>query len=72
MAGDTRSTAESNMVKLIGKPADLPLADLPTGRNVLQKILELRLTDSRIVYHIPIMELAWKVAKLIKWLKNVS
>ena len=71
MAGGTRSAAESNMFKLIGKPADLPLADLPTRRNVIQKMLELRLTDSRIVNHIPILELAWKVAKLIKakWLE---
>ena len=67
----TRGAGDSKLTKVIGKPADLPLADLPTRRNVLQKILEQRMIDSRYANHIPLMELALKVAKMIKakWLE---
>ena len=57
----TRS-AQPQLVNLVGPPEDLPLADLPTRRNVLQKMMQEKLNDPSLRYerHIPTMELAGK------------
>ena len=60
---NTRSAAQSHLADLVGSPEDLPLADLPTRRNVLQKMLLEKLRDPRDYRHIPIMEVAEKVGK---------
>ena len=57
----TRS-AQPQLVNLAGPPEDLPLADLPTRRNVPQKMMQEKLNDPSLRYerHIPTMELAGK------------
>ena len=66
----TRGAAHSHLTALIGKADDLPTADLPTRRNVLQALIKERLTDPRDIRNIPIMEMAGKVGRMVssKWL----
>ena len=64
MAGSsTRSSDQNHLTELVGSPADLPLSDLPTRRNILQKMLLERLQDPRDTRNIPNMEIAGKVAR---------
>ena len=67
----TRGAAHSHLTALIGKADDLPTADLPTRRNVLQALIKERLTDLRDIRNIPIMEMAGKVGRMVssKWLE---
>ena len=67
----TRCSSQSRLTALIGNAEELPVADLPTRRNILQKMILERMKDSRDVRHIPIMELAVKVEKALRaaWLK---
>ena len=71
MAGGTRASVSSHLSKMIGKPEDLPAADLPTKRNVLQQVLKLRLQDPRYSRSIPITELAGRVGKMVieSWMR---
>ena len=64
-ATNTRASAHTNMTDLIGSPEDLPLADLPTRRNVLQKMILEKVQDPRDYRHITNMELAIKVGKAV-------
>ena len=67
----TRSATSTSLAELVGGPGPLPVADLATRRNVLQQMLQVRLSDPRDPRHIPIMELANKVGKALvsSWLK---
>ena len=67
----TRGAAHSHLTALIGKADDLPTADLPTRRNVLQALIKERLTDTRDIRNIPIMEMAGKIGRTVssKWLE---
>ena len=71
MASGTRASTNSYLSKMIGRPEDLPAADLPTKRNVLQQVLKLRLQDPRYFRNIPIAELAGRVGKMVigSWMR---
>lgn len=62
--GGTRASAHSHLTNLIDKPNDLPLADLPTRRNILQKILEQKMVSPK--YKKPISIIAFEVGKMVK------
>ena len=47
----TRYSSQSRLTELIGTAAELPVADLPTRRNVLQKMILERMKDKRDVRH---------------------
>ena len=63
------------MTELVGSPEDLPLADLPTRRCILRKMLLEKMIESRegdrYYKHVTNMEVAEKVAKstLFLWKK---
>ena len=64
MAGrSTRSSDQNHLTELVGSPEDLPLSDLPTRRNILQKMLLQKLHDPRDSRNIPNMEIAGQVAR---------
>ena len=67
----TRS-AQPQLMNFVGPPEELPLADLPTRRNVLQKMMLDKLNDPRYEKQIPIIELARKTghAVLSLWTKQ--
>ena len=71
MAGGTRASASSRLVKLIGVPEDLPIADLPTNRNVLQQVHKLRVQDPRYFKTSPLVKLARTVGKMVveSWMR---
>ena len=50
----TRS-AQPQLMNFVGPPEELPLADLPTRRNVLQKMMLDKLNDPRYEKQIPII-----------------
>ena len=59
--------AQPQLVNFVGPPEDLPLADLSTRRNVLQKMMLEKLNDPSLRYerHIPTMELAGKTGRAV-------
>ena len=63
-AKSTRST-QPTLSDFVGTPEELPLADLPTRRNVLQKMMLEKLNDPRYERHIPTMELAGKTGRAV-------
>ena len=63
-AKSTRST-QPTFSDFVGTPEELPLADLPTRRNVLQKMMLEKLNDPRYERHIPTMELAGKTGRAV-------
>ncbi len=67
----TRSATKTHLADLVGKPQELPQADLPTKRGILQMMLLVRLEDPRDYRKVPIMELARKVGRAVSsiWLK---
>ena len=67
----TRSAVQTHLADLVGTPNELPLADLPTRRSILQKMLLVRMQDPRDYRNIPIMEVADKLGKAVTsiWLK---
>ena len=71
MASGTRARTSSSMRSLIGKPEQLPQADLPTRRNVLQRIVQVRLQDTKDKRHNPIACIASSVADEVRdhWLR---
>ena len=56
---------------MIGNPEELPMADLPTRRNVLLKMLLERMKDGRDLRNIPFMELTARVKKSLRaaWMR---
>ena len=71
MTSGTRARTSSSMRSLIGKPEQLPQADLPTRRNVLQRIMQVRLQDTKDKRHNPIACIASSVADEVRdiWLR---
>ena len=67
MSGGTRSSLTTKMTELVGSPEDLPMADLPTRRCILRKMLLEKMVESRegdrYFRHVTNMEVAGKVAK---------
>ena len=63
--GKSTRSAQPQLVNFVGTPEDLPLADLPTRRNVLQKMMLDKLNDPRDNRHIPTMELAAKTGRAV-------
>ena len=57
----TRASAHTHFVDLVGGPEELPLADLPTRRSVLRKMILEKVQDPRDIRNIPNMEVAVKV-----------
>ena len=58
----TRASAHTHLVGMVGGPEELPLADLPTRRSVLRKMILEKMQDpSRDIRNIPNMEVACKV-----------
>ena len=64
-AGKGTRSAQPQLGNFAGTPQDLPLADLPTRRNVLQKMMWEKLNDPRDHRNIPIMELAGKTGRAV-------
>ena len=64
-AGKGTRAAQPQLGNFVGTPQDLPLADLPTRRNVLQKMMWEKLNDPRDHRNIPIMELAGKTGRAV-------
>ena len=57
----TRASAQTPMVDMVGGSEELPLADLPTRRSVLRKMILEKGQDPRDIRNIPNMEVAVKV-----------
>ena len=57
----TRASAHTHLVDMVGGPEELPLADLPTRRSVLRKMILEKMQDPRDIRNIPNMEVAVKV-----------
>ena len=66
MASGTRAGTSSSMTSLIGKPEQLPQADLPTRRNVLQRIMQVKLQDTKDKRHNPIACIASSVGDEVR------
>ena len=64
-AGKGTRSAQPQLGNFVGTPQDLPLADLPTRRNVLQKMMWEKLNDPRDYRNIPTMELAGKTGRAV-------
>jgi hypothetical protein len=66
-----RAATQTHLTSLIGAPQPLPVSDLPTKRNILQAMVQWRMTDQRDFRNIPVMEIAGAVCKQVKaqWLR---
>ena len=61
MSGDKSTRlAQLKLSNIVGTAEDLPLADLPTRRNLLQKMMLEKLNDPRDYRNNPTMELTGK------------